>query len=71
MKRYTYDDTYVWEWIDGVALSCLTTGQVWDASYWTRQDWDEFRQDGHDKLAQVEMMTEYPSFEALRDGVTA
>lgn len=71
MTRFTYDDNYVWEWIDGVSLSCLTTGQVWDASYWTRQDWDDFRRDGHDKLAQVEMMTEYQSFEALRDGVTA
>ena len=67
----TFADDYVWEWTDGVCLSCLTTGQVWDASYWTRQDWDEFRADGHDRLAHVENMTEYASWEHLRDGVTA
>ena len=63
---------YVFEWVDGVAISCLTTGQVWDASCWTRQDWEEFCSPEFDKLCVLEMMHEYDSFEALRDGkVTA
>lgn len=58
---------YVFEWVDGVAISCLTTGQVWDASCWTRQDWEEFCSPDFDKLCVLEMMDEYASFEALRD----
>lgn len=67
-KRYTYDDSYVWEWIDGASLSCLTTGQIWDASCWTRQDWNEFRAYEGDRTSWVENMDEYASWEDLRDG---
>ena len=47
---------YAWEWVDGVSLTCLDTGQSWDASYWTRGDWEEFIQPNNDKIAQAEMM---------------
>jgi hypothetical protein len=48
-----------WEWTDGVCLANLTTGQTWDASYWTRQDWNEFCQHHEgNKWGQVENMIE-------------
>lgn len=70
-REIEWADEYTWEYTPGVCVACLDTGQVWDASHWTRQDWDDFREPGHDRLAQVEQMTGYPSWEALRDGVTA
>lgn len=55
----TPDSGTVWEWVDGVCLSNLTTGQTWDAHYWTRDDWDAFRAHTEgDKWGQTEGMTE-------------
>lgn len=52
------EEQTVWEWCDGVSLSNLTTGDTWDASYWTRDDWQEFCQHSEgNKWGQVENMT--------------
>jgi hypothetical protein len=59
---------YVWEWVDGVSVSCLTTGQIWDASSWTREDWEEFCDPDFDKLCVLETMTEYARWEDLLAG---
>lgn len=56
---------YVWQWVDGISVFCVTTGQIWDASWWKRDDWEAFCRPDFDKLSVLETMTEYARWEDL------
>lgn len=54
MNPQTYES---WTFDNGV-LIYNPSGQSFDASHWTEDDWHDFCQDDHNRMANAEMMDE-------------